>query len=223
MPARVFEHRLSEEELTSKFPNGYKELPTEIYKRLYIIPKTFIVDEHHFHVYASKDNDGTILKAPRPVDLFRNSIATPSLVASIINGKYSNALPLERQSKAYKCNGINLSTNTMANWVIKSTDNYLSLIYDRLHELLYDSKVLHADETPVKVMRINGQKIKGGKESRMCVYRNNPKFSSKPITLLNVRPQGKPITQENSLKISPAHLLQMGIRHITYLMTSVKI
>ena len=132
----------------------------EIYKRLHIIPETFIVDEHHVHVYASKSNDGTILKAPRPKDLFRNSIATPALVASIINGKYTNALPLERQAKSYKMNGINLATNTMANWVIRSTDMYLSLIYDRIHELIYDSKVIHADETPVKVMRIDNAKIK---------------------------------------------------------------
>lgn len=109
LPARIIEHRLSPEELTQLFPNGYKELPDEVYKRLHIIPETFIVDEHHVHVYASKDNDGTIIKAPRPADLFRNSIATPSLVASIINGKYGNALPLERQARAYKCNGINLS------------------------------------------------------------------------------------------------------------------
>ena len=52
-------------------------------------------------------------------------------------------------------NGINLATNTMANWVIRSADMYLSLIYDRMHELIYDSKVIHADETPVKVMRID--------------------------------------------------------------------
>ena len=99
LPARIIEHRLSDEELAIKFPNGYKELPQEVYKRLHIIPETFIVDEHHVHVYASKNNDGTILKAPRPRDLFRNSIATPALVASIINGKYTNALPLERQAK----------------------------------------------------------------------------------------------------------------------------
>ena len=80
---------------------------------LHIIPETFIVDEHHVHVYVSKDNDGTITKAPRPKDLFRNSIATASLLASIINGKYNNALPLTRQSRAYKENGINLQTNTM--------------------------------------------------------------------------------------------------------------
>ena len=191
LPARIFEHKLSDEELSQKFPNGYKELPVEIYKRLHVIPETFIVDEHHVHIYASKDNDGTIVKAPRPVDLFRNSIATAPLVASIINGKYANALPLERQSKAYKCNGINLSTNTMANWVIKSADEYISLLYNRLHELLYDFKVLHADETPVKVMRIDGQKIQGGKETRMWVYRNNPKISGKPIILFEWQPTRK--------------------------------
>ena len=188
LPARIIEHRLSPEELAQLFPNGYKELPDEVYKRLHIIPETFIVDEHHVHVYASKDNDGTIIKAPRPADLFRNSIATPSLVASIINGKYSNALPLERQSRAYKCNGINLSTNTMANWVIRSTDTYFSLLYDRLHQLIYENSVIHADETPVKVMRIDNSKIKNGKKTYMWVYRNHPTHSPHPIVLFDWQP-----------------------------------
>ena len=183
LPARIIEHKLSDEELAEKFPNGYKELPEEVYKRLHIIPETFIVDEHHVHVYASKDNNGTIIKAPRSVDLFRNSIATPALVASIINAKYVNAAPLERQARAFKDNGIKLSTNTMANWVIKSSEMYLSLIYDRLHELIYDSKVIHADETPVKVMRIDNQKISNGKKTYMWVYRTNPRASSNEIIL----------------------------------------
>ncbi len=191
LPARIIEHKLSEEELAEKFPEGYKELPHEIYKRLHIIPETFIVDEHHVHVYASKKNTGTIVKAPRSVDLFRNSIATPALVASIINGKYVNALPLERQSKTFKTNGINLNTNTMANWVIKSTDDYLSLVYNKLHELIYDSKVIHADETPAKVMRIDNKKIVGGKKTYMWVYRNRPTKTSHPIVLYDWQPSRK--------------------------------
>lgn len=183
LPSRIFEHRLSDEELDEKFPNGYKELPVEIHKRLHIIPETFIVDEHHVHVYASKSNDGTIIRAERPLDLFRNSIATPALVASIINGKYANALPLERQSRAYKCNGINLSTNTMSNWVINSTERYLSLVYERLHELIYENKVIHADETPVKVMRIDNTRVKGGKKTYMWVYRNQCLRTTHPIVL----------------------------------------
>ena len=188
LPARIIEHTLSDGELAVKFPDGYKELPAEVYKRLHSIPETFIVDEHHVHVYASKNNDGTILKAPRPKDLFRNSIATPALVASIINGKYTNALPLERQSKAFKTNGIQLSTNIMANWVVKSADVYLSLIYDRLHELIYDSKVIHADESPVKVMRIDHAKIKNGKKTYMWVYRNRTLRGTHPIVLFDWQP-----------------------------------
>lgn len=188
LPARIIEHKLSDEELAEKFPEGYKELPHEIYKRLHIIPETFMVDEHHVHVYVSKKNTGVIVKAPRPVDLFRNSIATAPLVASIINGKYVNALPLERQSKTFKTNGINLNTNTMANWVIKSAEDYLSLIYDKLHELIYDNKVIHADETPAKVMRIDNKKIVGGKKTYMWVYRNNPFKDSPPIVLFDWHP-----------------------------------
>ena len=185
LPARVFEHRLSEEELVKRFPNGYKELPAEVYRRLHIIPETFIVDEHHVHIYASKNNDVTIVKAERPADLFRNSIATASLVASLINGKYVNALPLDRQSRAYKTNGINLSTNTLANWVIKSCDYYLSLIYDRLHEQIYNSKVIHADESPVKTMRIDNAKIKNGKKTYMWIYRNRKTHGTHPIVLFD--------------------------------------
>lgn len=191
LPARVFEHTLSEEELAEKFPNGYKELPPEVYKRLHIIPETFIVDEHHVHLYAAKDNSGKMVRAKRPADLFRNSIATPALVASIINGKYVNALPIERQARAFKDNGIKLGPNTLSNWVIKSAEKYLSLVYDRMHELIYDSKVIHADETPVKVMRIDNAKIKNGKKTYMWVYRNNPRCSKHPIVLYDWQPSRK--------------------------------
>ena len=86
LPARIYDHTIDPEKLKELFPNGYKELPCEIYKRLAIIPQTFLVDEHHVHVYAS------MVKAERPRDLFRNSIATPSLVATILTGKYLNHL-----------------------------------------------------------------------------------------------------------------------------------
>lgn len=115
LPARIFSHTLSDEELNEKFPEGYYELPEEVYKRLFIIPETFIVDEHHVHVYKSKGIDGTILKADRPADVFRNSIATPSLIAAILTSKYAKHLPLDRQAKTFKDNGINIASNTLAN------------------------------------------------------------------------------------------------------------
>ena len=183
IPARIIQHELSAEELSRLFPEGYKELPEVVYKRLNIIPETFLVDEHHVHVYASKKNDGRIVKAPRPADLFRDSIATPTLVATVMNAKYTNAMPLDRQVRTFKANGINLSTNTLANWIIKSAENYLSLLYDRLHRHIYDSRVIHADETPVKVMRIDGRNITNGKQTYMWVYRSHPSEGSHPVIL----------------------------------------
>ena len=38
------------------------------------------------------------MRAERPADVTRDCIATPSLIAALINGKYVNHLPLERQS-----------------------------------------------------------------------------------------------------------------------------
>ena len=170
------------------FPEGYKELPEVVYKRLNIIPETFLVDEHHVHVYASQKNDGRIIKAPRPADLFRDSIATPTLVATVMNAKYTNAMPLDRQVKTFKANGINLSTNTLANWMIKSTETYLSLLFDRLHRHIYDSRIIHADESPVKVMRIEGKNITNGKQTYMWVYRSRPSEVSHPIILYEWQP-----------------------------------
>lgn len=109
-------------------------------------------------------------------------------MASIINGKYVNALPLECQSRAFKCNGVNLSTNTMANWVISSVSSYLSLVYDHMQERIYNNKVIHTDETPVKVMRIDGEKIKNGEKTYMWVYRNRPSTKSPPIVLYDWQP-----------------------------------
>ena len=61
--------------------------------------------------------------------------------------------------------------------MIKRTDLYLSLIYD--------SKVIHEDETPVKVMRINDSKVPSGKKTYMWVYRNRSLRGTHPIVLFD--------------------------------------
>ena len=186
LPARIFEHKLSEEELKKLFPNGYKELPPYIYKRLAVIPQTFLVDEHHVHIYASKTNDGTMVKADRPPDLFENSIATASLLAMLITGKYQNHLPLTRQAKVFLEGGIKLEDNTLANWMINASDDYLLEIYNEMHKQLYKAHVVHADETPFNV--IHKSDPDAGKKSYMWVYRNGKAEKSPPIVLFDYEP-----------------------------------
>ena len=61
-------------------------------------------------------------------------------------------------------------------------------MYERLHRLIYESQVIHADETPTKVMRIDGRKVSGGKKTYMWVYRNRPLKKSHPIVLFDWQP-----------------------------------
>ena len=143
---------IPEEKLNEIFPNGYKRLPDEVYKRLKFIPETFEVQEYHVGVYADKD-DSKIVKADRPKDLLRNSIVTPSLEAAIMNAKYVNAIPINRMAEEFKRNDVKISRQVMANWTIQCSEKYLSILYDELHKELFNSKVLQADETPVLVRK----------------------------------------------------------------------
>lgn len=169
--SEIVDHTLSEEELAKEFPDGYNRLPDEVHKTLEFIPAQFKVLEHHIAVYKASKG-GKILRAPQPVNLLPHSIVTPSLAAAIINSKYVNSLPLYRLEQEFKRNEINLSRQTMANWMIRLTERYLSLVYDKMREKLLSSSVVHADETPVLV---NKDGRKAGSKSYMWVYCSNDK------------------------------------------------
>ena len=197
LPARIYDHKLSKDELKELFPEGYKELPVEIYKRLSVIPETYMVDEHHVHIYASKKNDGRIVKAKRPKDMFRNCIATPSLISEIITSKFENHVPTDRQSKRFLENGIPLETNTLSGWLIKTSDIYLSILYDELKKALLGSKVIHADETPFNVIR-DGRDP--GTNSYMWVYRSGFCDSSHPVVIYDYQESRRMDHPEEFLK-----------------------
>lgn len=179
LPVRIEEHILSEETLSREFPDGYRRLPDEVYKKLDYIPARYEVIEHHLAVYKDKKSD-KIIKTPHPAELFSRSIATPSLLASVINGKYVNALPLYRQEQEFARNDIILRRQVLCNWVIKGTEEHLSLLYDRLHKELLKAAVIHADETPVEIAK-DGRNP--GAKSQMWVYRSGNMCNAPEIIL----------------------------------------
>lgn len=158
---------LTEEELLEQLGPGYRQLKDEVYQRLEFHPSSFEVKEYHVCVYVSADGR-KFAKAKRPqTDLFRNSIATPSLLAGILNYKYVNALPIHRLAQDFKRSEVNISPQVMCNWVIKSSELYLSLVYDWMKDALLKQPVIQADETTLKVNR-DGRKA--GSSSYMWVY-----------------------------------------------------
>ena len=179
VPVTVVTHRLSEEELCAAFPDGrFKKLPDEVYKRLEFHPASFEVIEHHVEVYVSADG-GSFVRAERPADLFRNSLATASLVAGIYNLKYVNAQPIERLSKEFERSEVFLPTQTLCRWAVMGAERYLSRVYECMKQKLSDYHVMHADETVVEVRR-DGRPA--GTESRMWVYRSG-ELEPNPVIL----------------------------------------
>ena len=142
------EHSMDEKELDEYFgEDGWKELPDEVYRRYSFTPAKVEVEEHHVKVYAGKKTD-EIIKAPHPETLLRGSLVSPSLEAAIMNAKYVNAVPLYRQEQEFARYGLNISRQNMANWTIQCADRYLAILYDYLHERLYDYHVLQAGRDP---------------------------------------------------------------------------
>lgn len=79
--------------------------------------------------------------------------------------KYVNSLPLYRIEQEFNRNGVSISRQTLADWVIKCAQRYLTFLYDHLHGKLLACPVNQADETPVEVIH-DGRNA--GSKSYMC-------------------------------------------------------
>ena len=173
----IDEHTISEEKLNEYFPRGYDILPPNTYYTVEYVPAKFIEHEHHVFKYACKHGEG-IRVADAPEKLLPNSILTPSLAAGIFNAKYLNAVPLSRLGEDFARIDMNISRQTLANWMISISDRYLEYIYRRMHEEMLKSKLIHCDETPFKlVVPEKGPNSK----AYMWVYHTMEVYGSHPI------------------------------------------
>ncbi|MCG8402554.1 MAG: IS66 family transposase [Firmicutes bacterium] len=181
-PVVTIEHKLSEEQCQCECNNQMHVVTTESTKLLKFIPAHFEVEEHIVYVYGCHKCD-RMIRADKPDTLLRGSIATPSLVAAIMNGKYVNAVPLARQEAEFERYDINLSRQTMSNWMLRCSEEYLSLLYDELKNFLLSCKVIQADETRIQVLNEEGRKATD--QSWMWVYRSGEMCNAPPVILFN--------------------------------------
>ena len=105
-----------------------------------------------------------------PVSLLPHSLASASLVAGILYKKYDMGIPLARQEREWYRLGLCLYRSTMANWVIRCSEEYLLPIYERIHQELLGCGILHGDETRIQCNREPGKKASS--ESFMWVIRS---------------------------------------------------
>lgn len=174
LPVETIEYHLVPEKQVCGCGHELHEMTTEVRQELKIIPPQVRVVKHVRQVYACRycQKEGTntpVVTAPMPAPVLPGSLASPSALAHIMNGKYVDGLPLYRQEQQMAQLGVDLSRQTMANWMIQGAKRWLHLLYDRMHEHLLNQDILHADETTLQVLREPGRSAQS--TSYMWLYR----------------------------------------------------
>jgi transposase len=176
LPVETIEYRLPEEEQVCPQCNGHlHEMSTEVRQELKFIPAQVKLIKHVRYVYACRHCEHEeittpVITAHAPSPVIPNSLASPSAVAYIASQKYTQGLPLYRQEQELARMGVELSRQSMANWMIYSADKWLTPLYDRLHGHLLKLDILHADESTLQVLHEDGRAA--NTKSYMWLYRS---------------------------------------------------
>ncbi len=191
MPTKQVEHRLEGEDLVCpQCGETMTEIGKEVVRTLEIIPAQTVVREDIYYTYAcqtcnKKDIETPVVKAPREKSIIPGSFATPEAIAHIMTQKFVMGSPLYRQEQEINRKGIHLSRQSMSNWILRATEDYLTPVYKQLHKELLTRDVLHADETTLQVLHEPGKKPQT--DSYMWLYRTSGD-TDKPIVLYEYQP-----------------------------------
>jgi len=175
LPTETIEYKLPEEEQICTQCGGHlHEMSTQVREELEFIPAQIKVIRHIQSIYGCRDCEKNeinvpIVTAAAPKAIIPKSLASPSAIAYVMSQKYVEAMPLYRQEKHFERLGIDLPRTMFSNWVIKGGE-MIQPIYDRMHELLLERDILHADETTVQVLKESGRSAQT--KSYMWLYRS---------------------------------------------------
>ena len=175
LKTEVIEYTLSDDEQVCVQCGGHlHEMSTQVRDEIQVIPAQVLVTKHVQKIFSCRNCEKNeifvpIVTAPAPKALIAKSMAAPSGVAYVMSQKYVEAMPLYRIEKHFERMGIKLPRTMLSNWVIKGGE-MLVPIYDRMHEELLKLDILHADETPMQVLKEPGRAAK--EKSYLWVYRS---------------------------------------------------
>ena len=93
----------------------------------------------------------TITQPPAPFHPIARGRAGPNLLATILEQKFGQHLPLNRLSERFALEGIELDTSTLADWVGACTAT-LAPLSDMIRAHVLAAERLHGDDTTVPVL-----------------------------------------------------------------------
>ncbi len=107
-----------------------------------------------------------IVEAPAPSHPTERGIAGSGLLARVLTGKCCEHLPLYRQSEIFARQRVELSHALLSNWV-DACCQLMTPLNDALYRYVMNTRKVHTDDTPVKVLALGRKKQKQDASGRM--------------------------------------------------------
>ncbi len=150
-------------------------------KLIYEPSKTKVI-EYRRAKYGVDSGDYEKTAPPVP-SIIPKGIATPELVAAITTQKYSYGMPLYRQEEMFAQMGVDLPRQTMARWVVQSSEACMP-VYNVLCDRLLENFYVSCDETHTQVLKEKGRTA----ESKSWMWVRSTPFGKNKIILFEYDP-----------------------------------
>ena len=143
----------------------------DVAEKLDYQPGVFTVERHVRGKWAcrccSQRGEGRLVQAPVPAHVIDKGIPTASLLAQVLVAKFLDHLPLYRQEAIFERAGHLIARSTLAQWV-GECGAQLQPLLNALADELRRHLVLHADETPVAMLK--PKHLRDGKTHKAYVW-----------------------------------------------------
>lgn len=135
-----------------------RRIGEDISEKLNFRPAQFYKEQHVRGKWVCDQCD-TLTQQAMATYVIDKGIASPELLSHVLVSKYADHLPLYRQHQIFLHAGIDLSRSTLSDWIGRCGVE-LEPLANALKEVVLQQRVLHADETPVTIMRMGDDEKK---------------------------------------------------------------
>ena len=133
-----------------------RRIGEDVSEKLDYTPGVFTVERHIRGKWACSKCQ-TLTQAPVPAQVIDKGIPTAGLLAQVLVAKYADHLPLYRQEGIFARAGFAIARSTLGAWV-GMCGVQLQPLVDALKDEILSHAVLHADETPVQMLKPGNKK-----------------------------------------------------------------
>ena len=143
-------------------PDDFRRIGEEVREQLGFKPAEFYRIQLVRGKFVRK-NDSTAKPFinPLPPSLQDRCIATPGLIAEIIDNRFVCHLPYYRQAEMFARLGVNIHRKTLCDWTLLASD-WLSIIYREIQYEHWGALYRQIDETPIRYLQSGSGKAQTG-------------------------------------------------------------